>query len=417
MFRQEVPLQPLPLPDGIFERVHLDTAGPYPRSRSGNRYLYLAVCANSKYPVAIAAPKLSAADFTSFFMMHVVAQHGVPAVCVHDSGPEFGEPWSTCLRELGIEQRRSSAYHPNTNGQAESMVKNILHSLQRMINEDDSPETWDERLPLALLGLRTAPNASTRHSPAYVLYGRHLCLPAQRRRLASVIQSNPGQQQRRQRQQPGQQSTQLDQQLQWTEDEEDAIPRQDPTTGAAEDLLPTTTKTTSQRGPGGQQDLLIPVRPKLESPTGQTQSLPRSPPIVLSSDSPDQDSLDEGTKALMRQRKSQLPALQQQLQKNVRASQIKMKKDHSKRRHSTRPSVVMPPGSLVLMKCPPSSKLSSGVEGPYKLVYYNNAGDAPTSSSAAAAAATTESRALLEDNTGKRWWVSITRISPFKVSQ
>jgi hypothetical protein len=97
LFRQEVPLQPIPLPDGLFERIHLDSAGPYPKSRSGNKYLYLAVCATSKFPVAMAAPKLSAADFTAFFMHQIVAQHGVPATVVHDSGPEFGEPWGTCL--------------------------------------------------------------------------------------------------------------------------------------------------------------------------------------------------------------------------------------------------------------------------------------------------------------------------------
>jgi len=100
LFRQEVPLHPLPLPHGLFERSHLDSAGPYPTSRSGNRYLYLAVDATSKFPMAMAAPRLSSTDFAAFFMLHCVAQHGVPAVCVHDSGPEFGEPWPSCLREL-----------------------------------------------------------------------------------------------------------------------------------------------------------------------------------------------------------------------------------------------------------------------------------------------------------------------------
>jgi transposase InsO family protein len=132
----------------------------HPKSRSGNKYLYLAVlCATSNFLVAMAAPNLPAADFTTFFMHQIVAQHGVPATVVHDSGPEFGEPWGTCLQELGVEQRRSSTYHPNTNGQAENMVKQIMHALQRMLNENGSPETWDERLTMALLGLRTAPNA------------------------------------------------------------------------------------------------------------------------------------------------------------------------------------------------------------------------------------------------------------------
>jgi len=92
LFRQEIPLQPLSLPNTWFERIHLDTAGPYPTSRSDHKYIYLAVCATTKYPVAIPAPRLSAADFTAFSMLHCVAQHGVPAICVNDSGQEFGEP-------------------------------------------------------------------------------------------------------------------------------------------------------------------------------------------------------------------------------------------------------------------------------------------------------------------------------------
>jgi len=55
------------------------------------------------------------------------------------------------------------------------MVKQILHALQRMINETGSLETWDERLPMALLGLCTAPNASTKHSQ-HMWYMGDICV-------------------------------------------------------------------------------------------------------------------------------------------------------------------------------------------------------------------------------------------------
>eukprot|EP00775_Hariotina_reticulata_P015264 gene15264-biopygen2840 len=405
LFRQEVPLQPIPLPDGLFERIHLDSAGPYPRSRSGNIHLYLAVCATSKYPMAIAAPKLSAADFTAFFMLHVVAQHGVPTVVIHDSGPEFGEPWSTCLRELGVQQRRSSAYHPNTNGQAESMVKQILHSLQRMINETGSPETWDERLPMALLGLRTAPNASTKHSPAYVVYGRHLCLPAQRRRTANTL------------------ATEDD-----TQSKESPAPTAAVTTAAAAAAaaataaaaaaVPNAPKAAINQTPWQQQPTPRPKRqlailkPTAKKPAPEpakgSHGRPPSSLIIISS----KDTLEEGTKQLMQHREGQKSTLRRQLEANVKASQEKMKRDHSRRRHSTMPSTVMPPGSLVLMQSPPSSKLSKGVEGPYLLVRYNDGNSSAAGTSAAAAASDShqpETRALLEDGSSKRWWVAVTR--------
>jgi len=423
LFRQETPLQPLPLPDGLFERVHLDSAGPYPRSRNGNTYIYLAVCATSKYPIAMAAPKLSASDFAAFFMLHVVAQHGVPATVVHDSGPEFGEPWSTCLRELGVEQRRSSAYHPNTNGQAESMVKQVLHSLQRMINEDGSPDTWDERLPMALLGLRTAPNASTKHSPAYVVYGRHLCLPAQRRRLPT---------------------TQLTDKKHPRTQTAEACPRQQedsrrrpPRLAAAGAAI--ATAAVAALDSSQESDLFPHAKPsklksrasrqlKLEEdPKPTSANLPKASPSVIEISSEDttaedtssEGSLEEGTKALMRQRKAQHLDIQQQLRRNVKHSQEKMKRDHSRRKHSTKPSSTMPPNSLVLMKAPASSKLSKGVEGPFLLIRYNTGQESSAAGAAGPSStnANPETRALLQDGASKRWWVSVTRITPYSTQQ
>jgi len=423
LFRHEVPLQPIPLPDGLFERVHLDSAGPYPTSRNGNKYIYLAVCATSKYPIAMAAPKLSAADFAAFFMLHVVAQHGVPAVVVHDSGPEFGEPWSTCLHELGVEQRRSSAYHPNTNGQAESLVKQILHSLQRMINESGSPDTWDERLPMALLGLRTAPNSSTKHSPAFVVYGRHLCLPAQRRRLPAAQQTNRWQNIR-----PSA--------LESSRQHED--PKRRPSRRAAAGAAAATAavvalnssqeqETSQQAKPSDFKHRTV-KHIKLEDLPNPTlvKTNKHPPPIITISSDDDpkdvdpkgttsEDSLEEGTKALMRRREVQHLEIQQQLRRNVKASQEKMKRDHSRRKHSTRPSTTMPPNSLVLMKAPSSSKLTKGVEGPFLLVRYNTGKD--LSAAGPSDCAGPETRALLQDGASKRWWVSVTRITPFSTQQ
>jgi len=423
MFRQETPLQPLPLPDGLFERVHLDSAGPYPTSRNGNKYIYLAVCANSKFPIAMAAPKLSAANFAAFFMLHVVAQHGVPATVVHDSGPEFGEPWSTCLRELGVQQRRSSAYHPNTNGQAESLVKQVLHALQKMINETGSPDAWDERLPMALLGLRTAPNSSTKHSPAYIVYGRHLCLPAQRRRLPAFQKKdrspdnpfslqdplpryeNPHRRPPRRAAAGAAAATAAVAALNSSQEPEDSLQSQPP------GVQPTSSQHFNQEDPPSRT--LAGIK-KLSPSIITIPSTDDDDPIDISSS----ESLEEGTKALMSRRETQRLQVQQQVRRNVKASQEKMKKDHSRRKHSTRPSVSMPPNSLVLMKAPSSSKLTKGVEGPFRLVRYNAGNDPSTSAAAGPSdAANPETRALLQDGASKRWWVSVTRITPYSTQQ
>jgi hypothetical protein len=76
----------------------------------------------------------------------------------------------------------------------------------------------------------------------------------------------------------------------------------------------------------------------------------------------------------------------------------------------------MPIGSLVLMQSPPSSKLSKGVEGPYRVIKYNTGNASEPGTSTAATVSNSqqpETRALLEDGSAKRWWVSVSRITPF----
>jgi hypothetical protein len=79
----------------------------------------------------------------------------------------------------------------------------------------------------------------------------------------------------------------------------------------------------------------------------------------------------------------------------------------------TQPSI-MPPGSLVLMQSPSTSKLSKGIECPYRLIKYNrDASEAGTSAATFTSdSQRPETRALLEDGSAKRWWVCVLRITP-----
>ena len=49
---QRVPLKPIPVEPQLFWRVHIDLAGPFRQSRSGNKYLAVGVDAFTKYPEA-----------------------------------------------------------------------------------------------------------------------------------------------------------------------------------------------------------------------------------------------------------------------------------------------------------------------------------------------------------------------------
>ena len=187
-FKQVPEMRPLP-PKGIMERVAVDTLGPFPRSRRGNRYVFVAQDPTSKWPMARATPDKSADNAARFLLEEVIAQHGAPATVLTDQGSEFRGIFEDTLREYHCAHQISPAYHPQSNGQVERLVGTISRALQKCIS--DTPADWDKHVPKILLGYRSAPQASTRYSPAMLIYGRELVLPSQLRAgLAAAIDSD-----------------------------------------------------------------------------------------------------------------------------------------------------------------------------------------------------------------------------------
>ena len=76
---------------------------------------------------------------------------------------------------LGTHLIRSSAYHPQTDGQTErvnQIVEDMLHACVL-----DYPQKWDECLPLAEFSYNNSYQESIKMAPFEVLYGRRCCTP------------------------------------------------------------------------------------------------------------------------------------------------------------------------------------------------------------------------------------------------
>ena len=70
----------------------------------------------------------------------------------------------------GVQHITSTPYHPEGNGQAERMVKEIKSALTTMVQQHG--RNWPSHLDDALRQLRTCNSASTGMSPHFILYGR-----------------------------------------------------------------------------------------------------------------------------------------------------------------------------------------------------------------------------------------------------
>ena len=76
------------------------------------------------------------------------------------------------LRELGIKQLKSSAYHPQSQGTLERYHQTLNNMIRAYC--EDFPEDWDKGIPFLLFATRDSPNESTGFIPFELVYGHEV---------------------------------------------------------------------------------------------------------------------------------------------------------------------------------------------------------------------------------------------------
>lgn len=162
-----------PMPLGQFGEMWgmIDSAGPLPKSKSGNAYLIIACSYYGKWPEAIAVPKLDSSTTAKFFREQVICRYGPPEVVVHDWGKEYQGCFAKLLAKHNIQSRKTAAYHPQGNGASERTMKTIKERLRKS-GGDQVETSWDEQQPEVLWSMRMHKQASSPFSPFTVMFGR-----------------------------------------------------------------------------------------------------------------------------------------------------------------------------------------------------------------------------------------------------
>ncbi|KAL4369346.1 hypothetical protein GQ457_05G019230 [Hibiscus cannabinus] len=115
--RNEMPLQNI-LEVELFDVWGIDFMGPFPSS-FGNLYILLAVDYVSKWVEAVATTHNDAKTVQRFIKKNIFTRFGTPRAIISDEGKHFdNRSIAAALRKLGINHKLSTAYHPQTNGQA-----------------------------------------------------------------------------------------------------------------------------------------------------------------------------------------------------------------------------------------------------------------------------------------------------------
>ena len=171
-------LQPLPIPDKIWQDISMDFIEALPVSQ-GKTALLVVVDRLSKYAhfIPLTHP-YTAAQVAQLFLDHVYKLHGLPKTIVSDRDKVFMSLfWQSLFKMLQVELRMSSVYHPQTDGQTE-IVNKCLETYLRCITRE-TPKDWVKWISLAEYWYNTNYHSATNTTPYEVVYGQtpHLHIP------------------------------------------------------------------------------------------------------------------------------------------------------------------------------------------------------------------------------------------------
>lgn len=161
-------------PSERFAHIHIDITGPL-RISNDCRYIVTIIDRCTKWPEAIPMHEITAEDVAKALYENWIARFGCPQRISTDQGRQFESSlFNALMRRFGITRIRTTAYHPQANGQIERWHRTLKAALMARGNTTH----WTEELPTVLFGLRTALRSDNRLSPAMMTYGATLRLPA-----------------------------------------------------------------------------------------------------------------------------------------------------------------------------------------------------------------------------------------------
>ncbi|GKT29468.1 Transposon Tf2-6 polyprotein, partial [Aduncisulcus paluster] len=159
--------------DKPFYSVAVDTIGPFPESRDGNKYGLSFIDSFTRYIEIFPTKTAKAEEAASILYHEYILRFGVPEIIKSDNGKQFvNSLWEHLLKWLDISHRKTTVYNPQSNGIVERSNRELLKFLRALIGEGLEPEDWDKNFPLIRFLMNNQEHTLLGVTPFEMVYGR-----------------------------------------------------------------------------------------------------------------------------------------------------------------------------------------------------------------------------------------------------
>lgn len=162
---------PLPVSSQPWESISMNFVGGLPMSRKGHDYLYVVVDIFSKMCIFVPCKKKVTVEWNAHMLFQYLWVHfGLPTSIISNREYRFlGVFWSTLWGLMDTNLKKSTTFHPQTDGKTKVVNRTMVHLLRGYYNKH--PKLWDESLHYVQHACNQALHSSTSRSPFETCYG------------------------------------------------------------------------------------------------------------------------------------------------------------------------------------------------------------------------------------------------------
>ncbi len=136
-------LKSIPICD-LFYKVAMDTVGPLPKTKSGNKYILVAIDHYSKWCEARVVADHGAKTTAKFLKDDVICRYGVPKFVLTDNGGEWAAEFDAMCKDYGIHHQHTAPQWLQCNCMAKRLIKTIKHGMTVLSAAPNNANCWDE---------------------------------------------------------------------------------------------------------------------------------------------------------------------------------------------------------------------------------------------------------------------------------